>query len=167
MLRRRERWTKRMLGLISVTKRIALAAVRMWPSGGRGKRASVSHQWEVLPIHGLDDQMTLPLPSSQQTMIPTASPTDYAAIEPQQPTTLAAEVTADFADCQPEPEQHVETKEEKRLTLREIPFCFTRQCAPCELPEDVERLIFEMVARGSMVDALHTLVFVNHRIRKW
>ncbi|KAF8153857.1 hypothetical protein B0H34DRAFT_676757 [Crassisporium funariophilum] len=51
------------------------------------------------------------------------------------------------------------------LTLDD--FSFTINTGASELPEDIERLIFERAARDDRTAALETLVFVNHRVRKW
>ncbi|KAF8200261.1 hypothetical protein BJ912DRAFT_1054644 [Pholiota molesta] len=67
----------------------------------------------------------------------------------------------------PTQSQQEQNTNKKRLTLGEIPFSVITQCAPSELPEDVERLIFEMAAREDRQAALHTLVLVDHRVRKW
>ncbi|KAF8963247.1 hypothetical protein BDZ97DRAFT_1821262 [Flammula alnicola] len=141
MMRSRDRWRDRLAGFLSFPKRLALAAARLWPQPKR-RRTSLVSGWEVIAIE---------------------SPEPYAR-PAQQVTSSNENPTIDNTE-QPQPEES--TDERKRYTLTEIPFSFTIQCAASELPEDIEHIIFEMAAREDMAAALHTLVFVNHRVRKW
>lgn len=51
--------------------------------------------------------------------------------------------------------------------LMNVPFVMLLERGPSELPEDVERIIFEMAAREFPSEVLKTFVYVNHRVKTW
>ncbi|KJA26508.1 hypothetical protein HYPSUDRAFT_36218 [Hypholoma sublateritium FD-334 SS-4] len=172
---RRLEWRKRLYGLMAITRRLVLVTVGLWPVARR-KGVSVDHEWEIISLQEIDDVQevdadpitTSPLrirrsteeahkPSpSLQNQINSTYNGSHRSAELYHLVNLSG---SGFLGVQ---EERGRTK---RFTLRE--FSFTIQCAPSELPEDVERLIFEMTAREDPVGALNTLVFVNNRVRKW
>lgn len=166
-------------GLTSIARRLALVAVGLWPVSNRRKGVSVDHEWEIISFQEIDDVQEVdadPITASPlcirrsaeeaHTRSPSLQNQSNSAFDESHSSAASAQLYhlvnlsgSGFLGIQEE------RRRTKRFTLRE--FSFSIQCAPSELPEDVERLIFEMAAREDPVGALHTLVFVNHRVRKW
>lgn len=157
---------------MSTTRR--LLTISMWPTINRRRSDSVDYEWEIisfqelddvpevnedpstispLSVHGLIEEAHARLPSHQNQDL---SEKSHHSSQLRQLVNLSGSEALNIQE---------EEKRTKRFTLRE--FSFNIQCSPSELPEDIERLIFEMAAREDPVGALNILVFVNHRVRKW
>lgn len=182
MIKPRNGWRDRLVGVLSMPKRLALAAVRLWP---KDRQKKTSHeQWDPVtpPPSSSNVHPTSPSPISSPLDVCIAhdEDIDHQSKIPRGIDELIwngsavrvadesmSHPTSGLSMEQPNQSQQEENTNEKRLTLGEIPFSVITQCAPSELPEDVERLIFEMAAREDRQAALHTLVLVDHRVRKW
>ncbi|KAF9477420.1 hypothetical protein BDN70DRAFT_110327 [Pholiota conissans] len=177
-------WRTKIIGALSFPRRITLAVRRLWPGNRRWNRNS--HGWEIVPLPSPPSFSSNPIVHTSPSPISPA-PHDYViysdtfiysgelsyatdgiwsnsmtqavAVEPSR--------RHDFADVEKPFQKDATGTQKKRLTLGDIPFSVVARCAPSELPEDIERLIFELAAREDMDAALKTLVFVNYRIRKW
>ena len=172
MLIRRSEWRKRLDGFMTITRR--LLTVSMWSNINRRKSGRVDHEWEIISFQELDDVPKVNEASS------TLSPLSVHRLIEEAHARLPSLQNQNLSDKLRRSSQlhqlvnlsgsealsiQEEEKRTKRFTLRE--FSFSIQCSPSELPEDIERLIFEMAAREDPIGALNTLVFVNHRVRKW
>jgi len=64
-------------------------------------------------------------------------------------------------------EDDLRDEETGRYSLSTVPFSVLLQRKGTDLPEDVERIIFEIAARDDIEAAVNILVYVCHRVRHW